>query len=112
MMPVLAAMNQTVTAEILAGAEAGTSAVTMSGIWFLIMPEGALARRGKLDDRAIRFLARSRRPVVVVAASPEHRTAAPVLLRAPGPPAPGGAAKASLLNLCKQGVSARSGACR
>jgi hypothetical protein len=77
MMPVLAAMNQTVTAEILAGAEAGTSAVTMSGICFLIMPEGALARGEKLDEGAVRFLAASRRPVVVVAAPPEPQRQRP-----------------------------------
>jgi hypothetical protein len=51
MMPVLEAMNQTVRAEILGGAEAGDSAVTVSGICFVIMPEGAAARGGICTTR-------------------------------------------------------------
>jgi len=57
-------MNQTVRAEILGGAEDGGSAVTMLGMGCVIMPEGARAARGKLYERAVRFLAASLRSVV------------------------------------------------
>jgi hypothetical protein len=44
MMPVLEAMNQTVTVEIFGGE--GDAAVRISGICRVIMPEGCAARGG------------------------------------------------------------------
>src|ERR1700691_473561 len=83
MVPGLEAMNQTVTAEMLAGAEQGDSAVTVSGICFVIMPEEASARggnctAGRAGRSPPRACGRSRLNRV------PHRQQVPVLLQSSG----------------------------